>query len=407
MPARLVPVTRRLGRLVAGLAAVAVLAALLVGAPMALLAFAGNPLPDHLPTLSEITGALTRPDDGQLFLRTLAVLGWAGWATFALSVLVEIPARLLRLPAPRLPGMATQQRVAGALVAAAMLLITAGAPATAAASAARSPGAAATAGPATGQPAPGIGQPAAVRPGAGMGQRAGMGLGAAVGEGAWVGQGAGGAGAGLVPGQRVGPPAQPDRISAAETRADGATSGPVYRVRRGDYLGHVAARYLGDFDRYRELAKRNKLRNPDRILPGQRIELPAEARDAGKREHATGAARTAPQDPPAGRLPASADRDIPSGPFDPEVAGGPFDPGVALGPLDSEIPSGPFDPESFAPSPTVAAALDTSGRGASDQPANQDTRGRLALAVAAVVAAAGAIGAHIAVLLGRRRPPKH
>ena len=104
-----VSATRRLGQVLTGLGALIVLVGLLVGAPIALLAFAGNPLPDHVPTLAEVGNALTSRDDGQLFLRALAVVGWVGWATFALSVLVELPARALRRSAPRLPGMGRQQ----------------------------------------------------------------------------------------------------------------------------------------------------------------------------------------------------------------------------------------------------------------------------------------------------------
>ncbi|HEX8628703.1 MAG TPA: LysM domain-containing protein [Catenuloplanes sp.] len=354
MPAQQVPPTRRLGRLVAGLAALVGITVLLVGAPLALVTFAGNPLPDHLPTVAEVTGALTRRDDGQLFLRVLAVLGWAGWATFALSVLVEIPARVLRLPTPRLPGLGTQQRLAGALVAGAMLLVTAGTPASAATPASTSstttPGAAPTWGATS--------APGAVSP--------------------W---GAGTAATG--PDTAAGGLPAPGGSAAARDASVEATSGPVYRVRRGDYLGHVADRYLGDFERYRELAKINKLRNPDRILPGQRIRLPAEARDAGPREHATGSARGAVSDRvPSGRLPAEADRD--------------------------EVPSGPFDPEAFTASAAAAAAVGTGGQGAADPGPATENRGRLALALAAVLAAAGMVGAQVAVLLGlrRRRAPE-
>ncbi len=78
---------------------------------------------------------------------------------------------------------------------------------------------------------------------------------------------------------------------ATGARADSAgasTGAPVYRVAKGDYLGGVADRYLDDFDDYHRLAALNKLRNPDRIRPGQLIKLPEEAHDQGSRQHATG-----------------------------------------------------------------------------------------------------------------------
>ncbi|MEV1142910.1 peptidoglycan-binding protein, partial [Micromonospora sp. NPDC049799] len=118
-------VVRRTGRVLTGLGALVVLCGVLVGAPVALLTLAGNPLPDQVPTLAEIGATLTSRDDGQLFLRALALAGWFGWATFALSVLVELGAQTLRRPAPRLPGMGRQQRAAAALVGSVALIVAA------------------------------------------------------------------------------------------------------------------------------------------------------------------------------------------------------------------------------------------------------------------------------------------
>ncbi|PZF90662.1 LysM peptidoglycan-binding domain-containing protein [Micromonospora deserti] len=131
-------VVRRTGRVLTGFGALAVLCGVLVGAPLALLGLAGNPLPDHLPTIAEVGAVLTSRDDGRLFLRALALAGWFGWATFALSVLVELGAQALRRPAPRLPGMSRQQRVAAALVGS-VALIVAASPAASAATAAATP----------------------------------------------------------------------------------------------------------------------------------------------------------------------------------------------------------------------------------------------------------------------------
>ena len=41
---------------------------------------------------------LTGPDDGTLFLAVLTLGAWAGWATFAVAVLVEIPAQVRGVP---------------------------------------------------------------------------------------------------------------------------------------------------------------------------------------------------------------------------------------------------------------------------------------------------------------------
>ncbi|BCB80782.1 hypothetical protein Pflav_071920 [Phytohabitans flavus] len=255
----------RLRRVVKGLGALVILVGLLVGAPVALAVFAGNPLPDHVPALSEIGDALTTRDDGQLFLRALAVVGWLGWATFALSVLVEIPARVLRIPVPRLPGMRRQQRMAAALIGGVALIIGAS-PAMASAATAPPPTSYAAA-PYT---------PAAV---------------SAPAAAAW------------------------ERTAAAAADEDPV---PVYRVERGDYLGHIADRYLGEFDRYPELAKLNKISDPDLIRPGQKLHLPEGAADGGLRQHATGLVAVPPR-----QLPRSPPRRLPPLASDPAMGSSP------------------------------------------------------------------------------------
>ncbi|MEV4462354.1 LysM domain-containing protein [Micromonospora echinofusca] len=226
---------RRTGRILTGFGALVVLCAVLVGAPVALLALAGNPLPDHLPTLAEVGSTLTSRDDGRLFLRALALAGWFGWATFAFSVLVELGAQALRRPAPRLPGMSRQQRAAAALVGS-VALILAASPAASAATAMTGPYALPAAAPAT-------------------------------------------------------------VASSAPATSDDAQA--VYRVARGDHLGAVARRYLDGFADYRELAELNRLGDPDRIHPGQLLKLPGDAEDRGARRHATGrlVARPTPPEP--------------------------------------------------------------------------------------------------------------
>lgn len=103
-------------RLIAGTFALAVTVAIVGGTPVLLLRVAGNPLPKQLPTMEEVTTALTSPDNGALFLRLLALVGWLAWATFTISVLIEIPAQLRGRRAKRIPGMKVQQKVAAALV---------------------------------------------------------------------------------------------------------------------------------------------------------------------------------------------------------------------------------------------------------------------------------------------------
>ncbi|RAO61827.1 5'-nucleotidase [Micromonospora saelicesensis] len=336
-------VVRRTGRILTGIGALAVLLVLLVGAPIALLAFAGNPLPDHLPTISEVGTALTSRDDGQLFLRALAVAGWFGWATFAFSVLVELGAQTLRRPAPKLPGMGRQQKAAAALVGSVALILVASPAAASAAAVYGTPVyASPTATAVTTLAAP---TRAATTPDTA----------APVARGGLLGM----AGTGL---------------AAPGASAANAEAAPVYRVARGDYLGEVAERYLDEFGDYRQLAKLNKLDDPDRIRPGQLLRLPTEAADQGARQHATGRLvdRPAAQKPPAPRP--APERTAP-----PRVAPAP--------PSGTESAGQP-------PAMTVGAAR----AGAAD-------RVNRPLAVSAVLAVASIVGAQIGAVLGLRRRP--
>lgn len=323
-----VSVVRRTGQVLTGLSALVVLIGLLGGAPIALLAFAGNPLPEHLPGLDELGRVLTSRDDGQLFLRALALVGWAGWATFALSVLVELPARAMRRPAVRLPGLSRQQRAAAALVGSiALILVTS--PAATAANAAAAPAAAATAPYASSQDGPSsLAAP--------------------------------------VVGHAVHAAAAP-RWLAGPGPAD--EPAPVYRVEKGDYLGHIADRYLGDFNAYPQLARLNKIHNPDRIRPGQLLHLPPEAADHGVRPHATGLVAVPP--PPGGWM------EPPPAPAEPPASAVPVPPPVS----DSGY--------------TVAVGASRAGK--------VDGVNR-PLAISAVISLAGILGAQVGAALGLRRP---
>lgn len=375
-----VTAARQVGRFVTGLGALAILIGVLVGGPAALLALAGNPLPDHVPTLNEITTVLTSRDDGQLFLRALALLGWAGWATFGLSVLVEVPARILRRPAIRLPGLGRQQRAAAALVGSVAMIL------------AVSPAATATAATLAGPPVATLAQAAPV---ATLAQAATPTTTVAAArtptDPAPV----------AVPVAAAGPA---PRWLAAPPDSVVDEPAPVYRVEKDDYLGHIADRYLGDFDRYPELARLNEIRNPDRIRPGQLLHLPQDAADRGHRSHATGLVAVPPGpgatiEEPAGRAG--------MGPA-PEQAGprhpgaqqpGPEQTGREAVPERDQPPVAPV-PSPRRPSPDEATDGTTfaSATGAGETQALNRP-----LAVAAVIAAASIVGAQIGAVLGLRR----
>ncbi|MEH1057048.1 LysM domain-containing protein [Micromonospora sp. CPCC 206171] len=352
---------RRTGQLLTGFGSLVVLVALLVGAPVALLAFAGNPLPDHLPTLSEVGTALTSRDDGRLFLRALAVVGWFGWATFAFSVLVELAAQATRRPAPRLPGMSRQQRAAAALVGSVALIIAAS-PAASAAAAMTYPATAGTGHVATGATVVLVAPP--------------------------VGS------TGTVP---EGADAEADRPQPAP---------PVYRVAKGDYLGEVAERYLEDFDRYREVARLNRLQDADRIQPGQLIKLPARAEDDGVRKHATGRLVAGPSSPrkPSPHPPAASPKQPPRSTPVPDEQAGPGTPGGQVGPGGIDATPGQPAPQTMPPQvERPAGAPPAMAAGASR--ATDDEGMNRPLAVSAVLAVASIVGAQIGAVLGLRRRP--
>ncbi|MEV0806498.1 LysM peptidoglycan-binding domain-containing protein [Micromonospora sp. NPDC050200] len=368
---------RRTGQLLTGFGSLVVLVALLVGAPVALLAFAGNPLPDQLPTLAEVGTALTSRDDGRLFLRALAVVGWFGWATFAFSVLVELGAQAARRPAPRLPGMSRQQRAAAALVGSVALIIAAS-PAASAAAAVTYPATATTGHPATGA----VALPA---------------------TGATV----------VLAAPHLGSTGAVPAGGGEAARPQPATA-PVYRVARGDYLGEVAERYLDDFDRYPEVARLNRLHDADRIRPGQLIKLPARAEDGGARKHAAGRLVSGPPTPrkPSPHPPAASSAPPQGSPGStgspvPDEQAGPDTPGGQVGPAapgGHGGTSGQPAPQTMPPpAERPAGAPPAMATGASR--ATDDDGMNRPLAVSAVLAVASIVGAQIGAVLGLRRRP--
>lgn len=235
--------TRTVADVLRGTGALVALLAALGGVPWALATLGGPPLPAGLPTAAELVDALTRPDDGSLFLRTLLLAGWAGWAAFALSVAVEIPAQLRGRTAPRLPALGASQRAAAALVAAVAVLLVTGPTLPAPAVAGRTT--VATDLPRPAEPADPARRPAA---------RA---------------------------------PAEPPEQTAAPTAAGTGSAGPTYRVRRQDTLWDIAERCLGAGERFTEIAALNYgVTQPDGrtltsahwIYPGWVLRLPPDAR---------------------------------------------------------------------------------------------------------------------------------
>ncbi|MET7297515.1 LysM peptidoglycan-binding domain-containing protein [Embleya sp. NPDC005575] len=187
--------------LVRGLVSLAVLLALLIGLPALLVVATTTLLPQRLPALDEVTKILTAPDDGSGFIAALAIIAWIAWLCFAISVVVEIPAQVRGLSAPRIRGLGWSQKAAGALIGGIMLLLPTGT--------------ALAAGQA--QAAPQLPESTASAP------------------------------------SRVVEQEIPVRV-----QDPGPSAGPTHTVQRGDSLWTIAEERLGDGKRWTEIAKLNE-----------------------------------------------------------------------------------------------------------------------------------------------------
>ncbi|MFE4512679.1 LysM peptidoglycan-binding domain-containing protein [Kitasatospora sp. NPDC056783] len=225
--------TSRVAAALRALLALVVLIALLVVVP--LLLWQVGVLPTAVPGLDDITGALTSPDNGTLFLGALTLLGWAGWLQFAFAVVVELfYAVVRRRSAPRIRALGAPQRLAGVLVASIVLLIPTGA-----AMASPTTATAATAG-------------ASIS-------------------------------ASATPGAVKTTPA----TTQATTVSRAQWTGPTHEVREGDTLWGIAEAKLGDGVRWLEIAKLNTgVTQPDGTVmtadttwlqPGWTLRLPGNA----------------------------------------------------------------------------------------------------------------------------------
>ncbi|MEU1813195.1 LysM peptidoglycan-binding domain-containing protein [Micromonospora aurantiaca (nom. illeg.)] len=355
---------RSAGQVLSGVAALAVLVGLLAGIPAALVLLAG--VPDRLPTLAEIGRAMIEPDEsGRLFIGVVTAIGWLAWLTFAVSVTREIRAQARGRMARPLPILGPQQRLAATLVAAVALLVT----------------------------GPALSATAALTPAA-----AAPPITTATGHA----------------------PTPSPTTAASEAPSQPATAGGQYRVAKGDYLGGIADRYLGDFDSYPTLAKLNDLASPDRIVTGQVLRLPGDAVDDGARPHATGrvVAGAVPAEKPSPNKPATEDHgqvdddgaaERPSQPVTPPAAEGgappaPPAPATAGPPTQAPAPAAP-------PAATQPAAPQTHESAPASSDRNTDTE-RVDSDVTEKTALTATIGLLAVLLLAalyaqRRRQQQH
>lgn len=76
-----------------------------------------------------------------------------------------------------------------------------------------------------------------------------------------------------VPSARRPPPKTPASTPAAATPRGQTAKTKVHIVRKGDTLSRIALEHCGNANLWPKLAKANGLRNPHRILPGQKIKI--------------------------------------------------------------------------------------------------------------------------------------
>ncbi|CAM5274540.1 LysM peptidoglycan-binding domain-containing protein OS=Streptomyces rutgersensis OX=53451 GN=F0345_29170 PE=4 SV=1 [Streptomyces diastaticus subsp. diastaticus] len=408
--------------LVRGLLSLFALLLLVLGVPVLLWQI--GTLPDSVPSLE----VLLAPDDGTLLLTTMTVAAWGAWLWLTVPVLIEVVAVLIQRTTPRLPGMATGQKLAGFLLGSILLASPAAAAAATPAIAASAPQAAdisATVGAAA--------EGAEVRqalkeetpdapPSAATALPATLGAEATwwelaeehLGDGSRYGE--------L---QRLNPELPADSVlpvgTVVRVPGDAAAGGPrvqlaaaenpaeaetrVVEVAAGDTLWGIAEDELGDGAKYGELYEASRSRpqpdglprlsSPDLIQPGQEITVPVtEGAPAPPDRKTPEKPASPPEEPDAG-----AEKPAPKSPSSPEKAPpAPSTPdaekpspapsaSVTEGAPETETPRTPAPERSDAPAPAET----------SDQGDDSSTIGVVGL-VASGVFAAGIVGA-----LGARR----
>ncbi len=117
-------------RLARGAGAALVLLALVAGPPVVLWIVAGgSPVPDRLPSLDDVSAALSLPDyTGSLLLGVMKYVAWVGWAGLVwiigaetVAAITHRPARASGVRARPVPGLSGPQRLVATLVAAVLL----------------------------------------------------------------------------------------------------------------------------------------------------------------------------------------------------------------------------------------------------------------------------------------------
>ena len=284
---------RRLPAILRGIAALLTLIALVAGLPVLLYRLGGSPIPGQLPNWQQIWHTLTRQDNGSLFLAVVRDISWVAWAAFTIAVIAEVQAAIRGSAAPRL-RLGGVQAVAARLVVLAMLGLSGpGALLTmtqvaSSAQAATTHGAVTTAHslPTTREQTPSTAQASTAQAGTAESS-------AAQASTAQASTAQPSASSALgTPLTEAAAPLAATPVPASHQPADDARSSAqvmtmsqfqLVTVHAGDCLWTIAQHYLGDGDRYQEIARVNLGRdmggvifsNPSVILTGWVLRVPA------------------------------------------------------------------------------------------------------------------------------------
>ncbi|MFE5309865.1 LysM peptidoglycan-binding domain-containing protein [Isoptericola sp. NPDC056605] len=255
-----------LRRRLVGLVAVVGILVIIVGLPVVLFAVGANPFEAGAPSWSDVTTALTSPDDGSLAVAAIKLVAWLAWALLTLSLLVEIGAKLRGVRAPPMPGLRAPQAAARGLVGAAVMLFVAIPAANVANAAPASAGPAHAAEPIAVQT---IAQPAAAATAADDAH------------------------------EHTAATSADERTRTSEDAA--TTSAPktvTYTVQQGDSLWGIAEAHLGDGHRYKEIVHLNPTVLDGKasfIKAGWELQIPApkagKGTDQGSGKDETGAGK--------------------------------------------------------------------------------------------------------------------
>ena len=342
-------------RVLRAVAAAAAILGILFALPVALWVLGRPLLPTSIPTWAEVVAALSRPDNGDLLLGFIVLVGASAWLLLALSILAELASVALRRPVLRinLPGFRLSRGIAAALVAALL-------------------GLGAT---------PAFAAPAAA-----------------------------------IPAVTATTPVDPAVVLANQLLPLPGTGGPddipVYRVEANDTLSAVAGHELDDPTRWPEIFTLNadraqpdgkRLVDPDLIRPGWLLELPPDRPTldpeptAGSEPPQDGTATTPPTTPPPTSAPTETLDPAPPPPARPS------EPSPTTTTAPAPEAAGPPTPDDRVPD-AVGQPADGTGSTVNDQ---DSTDVDAAAAVTGVVSTVLVGGLVTALLARRHRQRRH